>query len=124
MSQDLGNLPDTDFSRLTNIVCEIVGISHGMARNGDPRAHEIYALARDARDLLLLDEVSRETLRRLTGNDRPSVYGVVISREVEDYVKTRQNINAIKLLRTETGLGLKEAKDIVEAYANTIRPNF
>lgn len=36
-------------------------------------------------------------------------------KEVDGYLHTGQKISAIKLWRAETGLGLKEAKDAVEA---------
>jgi len=124
MANDLGDIQDNDFQRLISPVNEIIGISHDSARNGDPRGHEIYALARDARDLLIMDEASREAMRRLTSTDRPKLYGVTISKTVEDYVRANMKINAIKELRLETGMGLKEAKDLVEAYASTISPSF
>jgi ribosomal protein L7/L12 len=39
-----------------------------------------------------------------------------------DRLQARENIAAIKLMRQETGLGLKETKDIVDALALIIRP--
>ena len=122
MNNDLSNLSDNDFKRLVNLVNEVINISHDVARNGDARGHEIYALSRDARDILILDETSREAMRRLTNSDRPTMYGVTISKSVEDYVRAGMKINAIKEMRTETALGLKEAKDVVEAFAATIVP--
>jgi ribosomal protein L7/L12 len=103
-------------------VNEIIHLSHEGAREGQARAHDIYALSRDARDILILDETSREAMRRLTNTERPTMYGVTISKSVEDYVRAGMKINAIKELRTETALGLKEAKDVVEAFASTITP--
>jgi ribosomal protein L7/L12 len=35
---------------------------------------------------------------------------------VRNYILANQKINAIKEVRTITGLGLKEAKDLVESY--------
>ena len=122
MNDDLGNLSDNDFKRLVHLVNEIIHLSHEGAREGHPRAHDIYALSRDARDILILDETSREAMRRLTNTERPTMYGVTISKSVEDYVRAGMKINAIKELRTETALGLKEAKDVVEAFASTITP--
>jgi ribosomal protein L7/L12 len=122
MTDDLGNLSDNDFKRLVHLVNEIIHLSHEGAREGQARAHEIYALSRDARDILILDETSREAMRRLTNTERPTMYGVTISKSVEDYVRAGMKINAIKELRTETALGLKEAKDVVEAFASTITP--
>jgi hypothetical protein len=122
MNDDLGNLSDNDFKRLVHLVNEIIHLSHEGAREGQARAHDIYALSRDARDILILDETSREAMRRLTNTERPTMYGVTISKSVEDYVRAGMKINAIKELRTETALGLKEAKDVVEAFASTITP--
>jgi hypothetical protein len=122
MTDDLGNLSDNDFKRLVHLVNEIIHLSHEGAREGQARAHDIYALSRDARDILILDETSREAMRRLTNTERPTMYGVTISKSVEDYVRAGMKINAIKELRTETALGLKEAKDVVEAFASTITP--
>lgn len=122
MNNDLGNLSDNDFKRLVHLVNEIIHLSHEGAREGQARAHNIYALSRDARDILILDETSREAMRRLTNTERPTMYGVTISKSVEDYVRAGMKINAIKELRTETALGLKEAKDVVEAFASTITP--
>jgi hypothetical protein len=122
MTDDLGNLSDNDFKRLVHLVNEIIHLSHEGAREGQARAHDIYALSRDARDILILDETSREAMRRLTNTERPTMYGITISKSVEDYVRAGMKINAIKELRTETALGLKEAKDVVEAFASTITP--
>lgn len=38
------------------------------------------------------------------------------SIEVIEAIKSRRKLEAIKLLRNETGLGLKEAKEAIEAY--------
>lgn len=43
----------------------------------------------------------------------------VFSSEVIEAIKSRRKLQAIKLLRNETGLGLKEAKEAVEAYIET-----
>ena len=39
-----------------------------------------------------------------------------------DLLQARENIAAIKLLRQETGFGLKETKDIVDVLALIIHP--
>ncbi|MBN9389436.1 MAG: ribosomal protein L7/L12 [Chloroflexi bacterium] len=36
----------------------------------------------------------------------------------------KQKIQAIKLVREQTGLGLKEAKDLVDAYEKEIRQGY
>jgi ribosomal protein L7/L12 len=41
---------------------------------------------------------------------------VGFTNEIIEAIKNGQKIEAIKLLRTGTGLGLKEAKEAVEAY--------
>jgi len=43
---------------------------------------------------------------------------VSLSPRVASLIAERRLIEAIKTLRQETGLGLKEAKDIVDAYAD------
>lgn len=45
---------------------------------------------------------------------------VPLSPGVMRLVEDRQKIQAIKLLREQTGLGLKEAKDLVDAYEREI----
>lgn len=40
----------------------------------------------------------------------------VFSIKVIEAIKSRRKLEAIKLLRNETGLGLKEAKEAIEAY--------
>jgi len=39
-----------------------------------------------------------------------------LSQEVRDFLSAREKIQAIKQLRMETGLGLKEAKDVCDKY--------
>lgn len=44
-----------------------------------------------------------------------------VAAEVDHLVAADQKINAIKLVREHTGLGLKESKDVVEAWPHTRR---
>ncbi len=46
-----------------------------------------------------------------------------LTLEESDQVRTGNNINAIKMVRTRTGLGLREAKDFVEASPEWISRN-
>ena len=46
-----------------------------------------------------------------------NVNGEPLSSAILSCVKEGRKLEAIKLLREETGIGLKEAKDIVEKYA-------
>lgn len=65
-------------------------------------AHQIYVLARDALDI-----------------DTQNMFfyrGHYMSDETIRFMKSDRFINAIKQCRIETGLGLKEAKDLCEAY--------
>src|SRR4051812_47952712 len=43
-------------------------------------------------------------------------------REIEAELRASRKIQAIKLLREHTGLGLREAKDAVDEFAQTGRP--
>lgn len=47
-----------------------------------------------------------------------------LSPEVRQLVRDKQKIQAIKLVRQQTGLGLKEAKDLVEAFEKEIRQGY
>jgi hypothetical protein len=62
-------------------------LSHRDAINGNGNSHEIYRIARDARDLLLFDQISRETLRRLSGSTIDEFQGVSIPATVIQYIK-------------------------------------
>ena len=50
--------------------------------------------------------------------------GSKLSPEVRQFTRDKQKIQAIKLLREQTGLGLKEAKDMVDAYEQEIRQGY
>ncbi len=43
---------------------------------------------------------------------------IELSNDVVNAIRSGRKIEAIKLLRAERGLGLKEAKDLVDAYDN------
>lgn len=45
-----------------------------------------------------------------------------IPREVIAEIEANRKVSAIKLLRSHQGIGLKEAKEIVDAYANNLHP--
>ena len=45
------------------------------------------------------------------------------SNSIEALVVAGRKIEAIKQLRSETGLGLKEAKDEIDALARSLRPD-
>jgi hypothetical protein len=121
---NLSDLGNEDAALVIRNLQKILDISHREAAGGNGSAHSIYQLARDARDVMLMDQISRETLRRL-GATTQEFQGVTISDRVVKHIRASEKINAIKELRTDTGLGLKEAKDIVDAiydYVQAGRP--
>jgi bifunctional N-acetylglucosamine-1-phosphate-uridyltransferase/glucosamine-1-phosphate-acetyltransferase GlmU-like protein len=109
------DLTDDESQQLWTKLNEVIHLSDQMASNeSDHRAHRIYKLARDCRDLLVFDQHSREVMRKLTQQE--SYGGLVLTDTVKTLARTNRKIEAIKELRTATGCGLKEAKDAVEAY--------
>ena len=114
----LGDLEDNEAQLLLKKILEIMNISNVIAEQGDASAHKIYALARDCRDLMTFDAVSRKTMQQLTHDlvARVEVDGIEIPPAALDWIKKGMKINAIKEVRTHTGCGLKEAKDAVEKY--------
>jgi ribosomal protein L7/L12 len=54
----------------------------------------------------------------------PSGLNYSLSPEVRQLVRDKQKIQAIKLLREQTGWGLKEAKDRVDAYERETRQGY
>jgi hypothetical protein len=116
----LDDLDDTDASKLAGLINKIMSLACESASHGSASSHQIYVMARDARDLLLFDAQSRETMQKLATPMRPIVQGLEISLAVEDYLKTGQKIHAIKQLRLDTGAGLLEAKNAVEAFAESL----
>jgi hypothetical protein len=110
--EDLNN---SDAHKLWQNMNRIMVMSDQGAARGDAHHHEIYVLARDCRDMLQFDQVSRDVQARLM-QSHDTVHGVHISATVQAYARNNRKIEAIKQLRTDSGLGLKEAKDAVEAW--------
>lgn len=75
--------------------------------------HEVYILARNVMDNFA---PSKSTLPEGSVMFRNTVF----SAEIISFLKSEKMINAIKLLRSEQNLGLKEAKDLCEAYTYEI----
>lgn len=115
----LGNLEDDETQQLIAYLRQIKKVSNDMALDGINGAHEIYCMSRNALDLMVADQVSREMMRRLQGVEPLQT----MSQEVTNYLLQNRFIDAIKQLRSEKGLGLKEAKDAVEAYRDELRRN-
>jgi hypothetical protein len=108
------DLSDDESTQLWTKLNEIMKLGDQMATDGASRGHHIYKLARDCRDLLVFDQQSRQIMRNLTAQEEYA--GLELSDTVKALAKNNRKIEAIKELRTQSGCGLKEAKDAVEAY--------
>jgi hypothetical protein len=126
MNNNVGDLDNNEADMLWSKIGRIISLGDDMARDGNARGHEIYVLARDCRDLLTFDQASREVMRRLVSDDpRNMALGIPISSQVQTFLRDNQKIYGIKQLRTETGIGLREAKDACEAWmANNQMPTW
>jgi len=76
--------------------------------------HHIYKLARDSRDIMTWEKIGLDVLKKLSEPDEIVVDGVTVPYLVKELISAGQFIDAIKELRSSSGLGLKEAKDICE----------
>jgi hypothetical protein len=112
------DLSDSESTQLWKKLNEIMQLGDQMATDGASRGHQIYKLARDCRDLLVFDQHSRQVMHKLTA--REEYAGLELDHAVKQLAKSGNKINAIKELRTQTGCGLKEAKDAVEEYLRHI----
>jgi len=45
-------------------------------------------------------------------------------KDIGEFLRTNQKIQAIKVLRERTGLGLKETKDIIDIFPSAARPPY
>lgn len=109
-------LENNDARVLWNKINQIIDLAHAAAQHGSANCHSIYALARDCRDLLLIDQAGREMLRRFQDNST-TVLGLNFPESVQSLARHNRKIEAIKELRIHTGCGLKEAKDAVELWS-------
>lgn len=112
------DLSDDESTQLWRKLDEIMLLSDKMAHEGASRGHQIYKLARDCRDLLVFDQHSRQVMRKLTAQEEYA--GLELNDTVKGLVETGRKIDAIRELRTQTGCGLKEAKDAVEEYQRSL----
>lgn len=110
----VSDLSDDESTQLWNKLNEIMQLGDKLASGGASQGHQIYKLARDCRDLLVFDQHSRQVIHKLTA--REEYAGLELGHAVKQLAKSGNKINAIKELRTQTGCGLKEAKDAVEEY--------
>ena len=115
------DLTDGDAALVVQSLMDIMKLADQLSRNSAlnleanlAKAHEIYVRARDARDAMLFDQVTRETVARLSSGTSVVAHGMRLSEQVVGFLRAGQLINAIKELRTDTGCGLKEAKDACE----------
>lgn len=123
MINNLLELEDTEAMAVARGLSLIMKIASDMAEEGSADAFRIYRTARDSLELMSMDRISRMTLKKLADAGGQEVFqGWDVTDAVKHFISRGEKINAIKQIRTETGLGLKEAKDWVEAY--TDRPTF
>ena len=114
---ELHELAEGDVNNVTRALARIKRLGEDMALDGSARGFEIYRTARDALEILAFDRISRDALAKLS-TGQPMFQGYAVTDVVLGFMRNNQKINAIKEFRGESGLGLKEAKDWVEAYMN------
>ena len=114
----LSDMVEQDTSELALNLSRIRDLADGLAALGTSGAHEIYKLARDSLEILCWDQISRDTFKKLTG--QRVFRGYTISDTVDTHIREQRHINAIKELRSNHNLGLKEAKDLADAYRDSI----
>ena len=93
--------------------------------------HDIYTTARDCRDMLTFDAVSRDLIRKLSSSQIYNICGLNIDEESINHVRELILPNnfiapGVKFIREKYSLGLKEAKDVVDCirdqYMNSYPP--
>jgi ribosomal protein L7/L12 len=110
----LHELTDADSREVFDSLSAILQLADHMAREGHIKAHEIYVRARNARDIMTFDQASRDTLKKILGEEMWQGYRV--SEAVLAFMKAEQKIHAIKQFRGESNLDLYHAKVWVESY--------
>jgi ribosomal protein L7/L12 len=101
-----------EFSDYINIAAIVVLFAGGGATFASLRSTDATRLVRLERKL---DAILRHFNIAYTDPASPEGLSEEVRKLADDPAK---KIQAIKLLREQTGLGLKEAKDAVEAYVN------
>lgn len=92
---EIADLTDVEAAHLLSKLSKIIVLATAVVENHQDRdgtglvaAHKIYSLARDCRDLLTFDAVSRETMRKLLATTQmPVVYGLEFNQRVIDLVR-------------------------------------
>ena len=115
MENRVHDMTDGDANDVARILAEIKDLGESLIESGNVRAFRVYKLARDGLEILAFDRISRDVLAKLSAGHE-TFQGYVVSDVVLGHMRDNKKINAIKEFRTQTGLGLKEAKDWVEAY--------
>jgi ribosomal protein L7/L12 len=111
----VNDLTDAENQKLVLKMKEILRLSDQLTQAGSSPAFQIYKLSRDVLDMISFDQVSREMIARLTHGGE-YFEGHEVDAGVLAFMKNNQKINAINLMRELTGMGIREAKDWVEAY--------
>lgn len=121
MPNELHELSDSDAEIVIKKISEMQQLGEEAAANGSSLGFRVYRTCRDIMEILTLDQVSRDTLKKLQGSYSGLFQGHNVTTAVVGFLKADQLINAIKQFRSESGLGLKEAKDWVEALREEIK---
>ncbi len=96
----------------------IMELADRMARECTFGAHDIYVLARDGLDTINAVKIADATTTFPPGS--VVFRNTIITAESLQCLREDKKINAIKILRTSANLGLKEAKDLIEAYMHEV----
>ena len=112
--QNIADMNDADSQALLNVISSIMNKADDGASAGSRECYSIYKLARDARDILTFDAVSRDVLAKLGAAPDPIVRGLRMSSDVLTEIRAGRNINAIKELRNSTSCSLIDAKNAAE----------
>lgn len=112
---EIHEMTEGDANTVAQSLARIMKMANDMAETGNPQGFRIYKTARDALEIMAFDRVSRDALAKLSSG-RETFQGWIVTDLVMGYMRNNQKINAIKEFRGESGMGLKEAKDWVEAY--------
>lgn len=113
--QNIADMTDADSQALLNVISSIMNKADDGASAGNSECYSIYKLARDARDILTFDAVSRDVLAKLGAAPDPIVRGLRMSSDVLTEIRAGRKIHAIKELRNSTSCSLIDAKNAVEA---------
>lgn len=115
-TETIHSLEDGEAKTVLDHLTKIKHLAESLALDGSSTGFQIYRAARDALEIVAYDAVGRNALKALRSTGDREFRGYAVSDTVLNWMQQDKKINAIKEFRYESGLGLKEAKDWVEAY--------